>query len=70
VENLIKNNGDALIKYLDCDTNQFIDENDGSLYVEDYEDWLHFSETGYQKYCEPITKFIKSISNSILNVKI
>ena len=60
VENLVKNNGDALMKFLDCN-NQFVNENDGSLYVEDYVDWLHFTEIGYQKYCESITEFIKSI---------
>ena len=57
------------MKFLDCN-NQFVNENDGSLYVEDYVDWLHFTEIGYQKYCESITEFIKSISNSKLNLNI
>jgi hypothetical protein len=48
------------LAYLDCPSG-FVNAADGSISVEDFWDFLHFTETGYAKFFGPLLAYLESI---------
>ena len=64
-EQEIKALKDEKLKYLHCHDG-FINAKDNKLLSDYYtEDYVHLSERGYEKYCEPIVAFITDILKEV-----
>ncbi len=61
VDKLVADSRIQSLKYLNCHA-RFINTENGTISEEDFWDFLHLTDIGYEKLCTPLLAYLKSIS--------